>query len=160
MTFFLPSNHVPQLMLSSLNPTLKAILTLILLLHFARAYGRASGLVILVPGHTRFTLIYAQPTYTQISLNKTFWPLYNGNYWTEWSVILVWNRMRDFKIEQARSASSIWNHKYDFRPKVHDPKFNCQFVSSIFKLHNLIAIFAKQGFFVFHFPAKWLVKKP
>ena len=32
MSFFLPSNHVPQLMLSSLNPTSKAIPTLILLL--------------------------------------------------------------------------------------------------------------------------------
>lgn len=72
MTFFPPLNHVPQLTSSSLNPTLKAIPTPILLLRFARAYGRASGLVILVPGHPRFTLIYAQPTYTQISLNKTF----------------------------------------------------------------------------------------
>lgn len=65
--------HTPvNFLVSSLNPTLTAILTLILLLRFARVYGRASGLVILVPGHTRFTLIYAQPTYTQISLNKTF----------------------------------------------------------------------------------------
>ena len=32
-----------------------------------------SGLLVIpVPGHTRFTLIYTQPTYTQISLNKTF----------------------------------------------------------------------------------------
>ena len=61
-------------MLSSLNPTLMAIPTLILLIPFARAYGRASGLVIQVPGHTLFTLIYAQPTCIQTSLNKTFWP--------------------------------------------------------------------------------------
>ena len=31
-----------------------------------------------------------------------------------------WNHTRDFKIERARSASSIWNHKYDFRPKCKD----------------------------------------
>ena len=65
-------NHVPQLMLSSLNHTLKAIPTLILLLHFVRAYRRASGLVILAPGHTLSTPTYAQPTYTQTSLNRTF----------------------------------------------------------------------------------------
>ena len=47
--------------------------------------------------------------------------------------------MRDFKIERARSASSIWNHKYDFRPKLHDPKFNYHFIRSILKSHNLIA---------------------
>ena len=37
---------------------------------------------------------------------------------------LGWNHTRDFKIERARSASSILNHKYDFTPKLHDPKFN------------------------------------
>ena len=35
---------------------------------------------------------------------------------------LVWNHTRDFNIERARSASSIWNHKYDFRPKLHERK--------------------------------------
>ena len=50
---------------------------------------------------------------------------------------LVWNHTRDFKIERARSASSIWNHKYDFRPKLHDPKFNYHFIKSILKSHNL-----------------------
>ena len=37
-------------------------------------------------------------------------------------VHLVWNHTRDFKIERAHSASSIWNHGYDFRPKLHDMK--------------------------------------
>ena len=46
---------------------------------------------------------------------------------------LVWNHTRDFKIERARSVSSIWNHKYDFRPKLHDPKFNYHFIKSILK---------------------------
>jgi len=54
---------------------------------------------------------------------------------------LVWNHMRDFKIEPACSASSMWNHKYDFRPKLHDPKFNCHFIRSIFKLHNFFLDF-------------------
>ena len=31
------------------------------------------------------------------------------------------------------SASSIWNHKYDFRPKLHDTRFNYHFVTSILK---------------------------
>ena len=81
-------------------------------------------------------------------------------------------RLRDKYIERARSASSIWNHKYDFRPKLHDPKFNYHFIRSILKSHNLIACsldtrtklpnLPKNGFFVFHFPAMWLVslKKP
>ena len=29
--------------------------------------------------------------------------------------------------------------KYDFRPKLHDPKFNYHFIRSILKSHNLIA---------------------
>ena len=53
---------------------------------------------------------------------------------------LVWNHTRDLKIERARSASSILNHKYDFRPKFHDTKFNCHFIRSILKSHNFIAL--------------------
>ena len=53
---------------------------------------------------------------------------------------LIWNHTRDFKIERARSASSIWNHKYDFRRKLHDTKFNCHFIRSILKLYNFIAL--------------------
>ena len=46
---------------------------------------------------------------------------------------LGWNNTRDFKINQACSASSIWNHKYDFRPKLHDTRFNYHFIASILK---------------------------
>jgi len=53
---------------------------------------------------------------------------------------LVWNHTSDFKIERARSASSIWNHKYDFRPKLHDTKFNCHFTRSISKSHDFTAL--------------------
>jgi len=49
---------------------------------------------------------------------------------------LVRNHTRDFKIERVRNASSIWNHRYDFRPKLHDTKFNCHFIKSILKSHN------------------------
>lgn len=31
---------------------------------------------------------------------------------------MVWNHTRDFKFCRARGASLIWNHKYDFRPKI------------------------------------------
>ena len=37
---------------------------------------------------------------------------------------LVWNHTHDLKIEQARIASSIWNHKYDFGRKLHGTRFN------------------------------------
>ena len=54
---------------------------------------------------------------------------------------LVWNHMHEFKIEQARSASSIrfWNHNYDFRPKLHDTKINYHFIKSTLKSHSLTA---------------------
>ena len=34
--------------------------------------------------------------------------------------------------------SSIWNHKYDFRPKLQDTKFNYIFIISILKMQNSI----------------------
>ena len=52
----------------------------------------------------------------------------NGN-WTEWSAI--WSC--DFKIEWVYSASSIWSHKYNFRPKLHSSQLNYQLVISILK---------------------------
>ena len=61
MDFRRRATQDPTLTWSKIHPQLhleKAIPTLILSLHFAWAYGRASGLVILVPGHT-------QPTYVQ-----------------------------------------------------------------------------------------------
>ena len=33
---------------------------------------------------------------------------------------LDWTHMSDFKIGRAHSASSIWNHKYHFRPELHE----------------------------------------
>ena len=52
---------------------------------------------------------------------------------------LVWNHTRDFKIGGARSASSIRNHKYDFRPKLYDTKFNYHFITAILKSQNSIS---------------------
>ena len=49
--------------------------------------------------------------------------IYNGN-WTEWSAI--W----------AEIIRVIWNHKYDFRPKLHDTRFNYHFITSILKFSN------------------------
>ena len=46
---------------------------------------------------------------------------------------LGWNHTRDFKIERARSVSSIWNHAYDFSPKLHDTRFNYLSITSILK---------------------------
>ena len=36
-------------------------------------------------------------------------------------------------------ARSFWNHKYDFRPKLHNPKVNYHFIRSILKSLNIIA---------------------
>ena len=66
-------------------------------------------------------------------------------------------------IIRGTSASSIWNHKYDFRPKLHDTKFNYHFIASILpaiwyvtlnKVWNLFGCAVLV--FLFH----WLGKKP
>ena len=46
--------------------------------------------------------------------------IYNGN-WTEWSAI--W----------AALIHVIWNHRYDFRPKLHSTQFSYHFITSILK---------------------------
>ena len=66
----------------------------------------------------------------------------NGN-WTEWSA--NWSEIirvisKSTKIERARSASSIWNHKYDFRPKLHSTQSNYNFIKSILKSRNFVAL--------------------
>ena len=53
----------------------------------------------------------------------------------EWSAI--WAEIT--RVISKSRASSIWNHTYDFRPKLHDPKFNYHFSRSILRSHNLIA---------------------
>ena len=35
---------------------------------------------------------------------------------------------------------SIWNHKYDFRPKLHSTQFSYHFIKSILKSHNFMAL--------------------
>ena len=37
------------------------------------------------------------------------------------------------ELSRVHSARSIWNHKYDFRPKLHGTRFNYQFIISILK---------------------------
>ena len=51
-----------------------------------------------------------------------------NNNWTEC----------DYKIGRAHSASSIWNHKYELRPKLHDMKFNYHFIKAILKTQNSV----------------------
>jgi len=62
-----------------------------------------------------------------------------------------------FKIELALRARSIWNHKYDFRPKLHDTKFNCHFARSILKSHNFIALHFR--FLVYCSSSRFVKKK-
>ena len=40
---------------------------------------------------------------------------------------------------EMRSASLIWSHKYDFRPKFHKMKFSYHFTTSILKFQNSVA---------------------
>ena len=37
------------------------------------------------------------------------------------------------ELSQVHSAHLIWNHKYDFRPKLHGTRFNYHFITSILK---------------------------
>ena len=75
---------------------------------------------------------------------------------------LGWNHMRDFKIERAPSASSTWNHKYDFRPKLHSTQFNYHFITStlpaiwLATLHEIWNLFACT---ILAFLFNWLGKK-
>ena len=62
--------------------------------------------------------------------------------WVEYN--LVWNHWRDFKIGQARSASFIWNHKYDFQPKIALLSFQLPLYYS----HYEIAKFSKYLYFI------------
>ena len=39
---------------------------------------------------------------------------------------------------RAHSVSSIWNHKFDLRPKLHDTKFNYHFIKAILKTQNSV----------------------
>ena len=55
----------------------------------------------------------------------------NTDNWTEWSAIRSEIIRVISKTERARNASSIWNHKYDFRPKLHDMKFNYHSIISL-----------------------------
>ena len=43
------------------------------------------------------------------------------------------NQTRDYKIARPRSGSAICNHKFDFRPKLHDTKCNFHFITFILK---------------------------
>ena len=43
-------------------------------------------------------------------------------------------------IELSEVQFGLKSHKYDFRPKLHDPKFNYHFIRSILKSHNFMAL--------------------
>ena len=45
----------------------------------------------------------------------------------------------DFKIGQARIATLIWNHKYEFRPKFGNTNFNYHFIRAILKSQNPVS---------------------
>ena len=52
---------------------------------------------------------------------------------TEWGAIWSEIKPRDYKIARPRSGSAICNHKFDFRPKLHDTKCNFHFITFILK---------------------------
>ena len=41
-------------------------------------------------------------------------------------------------LKSEERSSSIWNHKYDSRPKLHDTKFKYHFITAIIKLQNSV----------------------
>ena len=68
--------------------------------------------------------------------------IHNGNHWTEWNAI--WSNIirvisKSDAERAARSASSIWNHQYDFRPKFLDTNFNDHFIIAILKSQNPVS---------------------
>ena len=70
----------------------------------------------------------------------------NGN-WTEWNAI--WSEiLREIsKSNEGAARVRFEINKYDFRPKLHDPKFNYHFIRSILKSQK----FAKQWLLSFIF---------
>ena len=46
---------------------------------------------------------------------------------------------RSVQDEPFQSARLIWNHKYDFRPKLHNTKFNYYFITAILKSQNSVS---------------------
>ena len=51
-----------------------------------------------------------------------------------------------FGLKSYAWASSIWNHKYDLRPKLHDTKFDHQFITAILKSQNSVSTSLFQAF--------------
>ena len=56
-----------------------------------------------------------------------------------------------------KSYAWFQNHKYDFRPKLYDTKFNCHFIRSILKSHNFIALIFR--FLVYCSSSRFVKKK-
>ena len=55
-------------------------------------------------------------------------------------VNLVWNHTRYFKIRWVHRESSIWYHKHDFRPKLHDTKLiSYLFITAILKFQDSVS---------------------
>ena len=83
--------------------------------------------------------------------------------WTE--VRAIWSEIIRVISKSDERAARV---RFEIRPKLHDLKFNCHFITSILKSHNLIALIQdlleqqkltnlpNNNLFVFHFPAMWL----
>ena len=68
-------------------------------------------------------------------------------------VKLVWNHTRDFKTRWVRRESSIWYHKHDFRPQLHDTK-----LTYLFNLLQPFWNFKTQWVPKFNWSSWWLVE--
>ena len=58
---------------------------------------------------------------------------------------LLMRRMH-FGLKSYAWVSSIWNHKYDLRPKLHNTKFDYQFITAILKSQNSVSTSLFQAF--------------
>ena len=47
--------------------------------------------------------------------------------------------LSEVQIGVNHTRGSIWKRKRDFRPKLHDIKFNYHFISAILKSQNLVS---------------------
>ena len=71
-----------------------------------------------------------------VILEKTWFSISNGN-WTKWSAISA--EIICVISNSNEHAAWVSNHKYDFRPKLHDTRFNYHFITSILKSQDLVS---------------------
>ena len=76
-------------------------------------------------GHA--TGVYITPSFFRIVMWVVLRPIQSSSR----EILNFVSNKCNFKIGRSHRSSSIWNHKYDFRPKLHDIKFNYHYITAI-----------------------------